>query len=65
MQPLAGPKRAHAAYYQLKLGKGFLKQFSKAIGKDIKGECFGDCNSLQTPNISSCTANNTQRREGT
>jgi len=49
MQPLAGPKRAQAAYYQLKLGKGFFKQFSKAIGKDDKGECFGDCNSLQTP----------------
>jgi hypothetical protein len=49
MQPLAGPKRTQAAYYQLKLGKGFFKQFSKVIGKDDKGECFGDCNSLQTP----------------
>jgi hypothetical protein len=28
---------------------GFFKQFSKAIGKDDKGECFGNCNSLQTP----------------
>jgi hypothetical protein len=49
MQLLAGPKRSQAAYYQLKLGKGFFKQFSKAIGKDNKGECFGDCTSLQTP----------------
>jgi hypothetical protein len=49
MQLLAGSKRAQAAYYQLKLGKGFLKQFSKAIGKDDKGECFGNCNFLQTP----------------
>jgi hypothetical protein len=49
MQPLAGSKRTQAAYYQLKLGKGFFKQFSKAIGKDDKGECFSDCNSLQTP----------------
>jgi hypothetical protein len=48
-QLLAGPKRAQAAYYQLKLGMGFFEQFSKAIGKDDKGECFGDCNSLQTP----------------
>jgi hypothetical protein len=46
MQPLAGPKRAQAAYYQLKLGKDFFKQFSQAIGKDDKGEYFGDCNSL-------------------
>ena len=49
MQPLARSKRTQAAYYQLKLGKGFFKQFSKAIGKDDKGECFSDCNSLQTP----------------
>jgi hypothetical protein len=42
-------KRTQAAYYQLKLGKGFFKQFSKAIGKDYRGECFGNCNSLQTP----------------
>jgi hypothetical protein len=39
MQPLAGPKRAQAAYYQLKLGKGFFKQFSKAIGKDCQPLC--------------------------
>jgi hypothetical protein len=49
MQLLAGTKRTQAAYYQLKLGKGFFKQFSKAIGKDDKGECFGNCTSLQTP----------------
>jgi hypothetical protein len=48
-QLLAGPKRAQAGYYQLKLGEGFFKQFSQAIGKDDKGEWFGDCNSLQTP----------------
>jgi ribonuclease HI len=50
MQTLTGPKRVQAAYYQLKLGKGFFKQFSKAIRKDDRGECFGNCNnSLQTP----------------
>ena len=49
MQLLSGPKRVLAAYYQLKLGKGFYKQFSKAIGKDDKGECFGNCRALQTP----------------
>ena len=49
MQLLARSKRTQATYYQLKLGKGFFKQFSKAIGKDDKGECFGNCNSLQTP----------------
>jgi ribonuclease HI len=49
MQILARSKRTQAAYFQLKLGKGFFKQFSKAIGKDDKGECFGNCRSLQTP----------------
>jgi hypothetical protein len=49
MQLLARSKRTQAVYYQLKLGKGFFKQFSKAIGKDDKGECFSNCNSLQTP----------------
>jgi hypothetical protein len=44
-----GPKHVQAAYYQLKLGKGFFKQFSKAIGKDDRRECFGNCNPLQTP----------------
>jgi hypothetical protein len=48
MQLLTGTERTQAAYYQLKLGKGFFKQFSKAIGKDDKGECFGNCNYLQT-----------------
>jgi hypothetical protein len=32
-----------------KLGKGFFKQFSKAIGNDDRGVCFGNCNSLETP----------------
>ena len=49
MQLLSGPKKVLAAYHQLKLGKGFFKQFSKAIGKDDKGECFGNCSALQTP----------------
>jgi hypothetical protein len=48
MQLLSSPKRVLAAYYQLKLGKGFFKQFSKAIGKDDKEECFGNCSALQT-----------------
>ena len=42
-------KRTMAAYSQLKLGKGFFKSFSKAIGKDDKGECFGSCTAFQTP----------------
>ncbi|KAF1935273.1 hypothetical protein EJ02DRAFT_428592 [Clathrospora elynae] len=36
-------KRTQAAYMQLKLGKGFFKQFSKAISKEDKVECFRDC----------------------
>ena len=49
MQLLSRSRRTQAAYHQLKLGKGFFKQFLKAIGKDDKGECFGNCSSLQTP----------------
>jgi hypothetical protein len=37
------PKRTQSAFYQLKLGKGFFKSFSKVIGKDADGQCFGDC----------------------
>jgi hypothetical protein len=47
-----------AAYYQLKLGKGFFKQFSKGIGKDDRRECFGNCNT------SFFIANIIQRKEG-
>ena len=40
VEKLTTLKRTMAAYSQLKLGKGFFKSFSKAIGKDNKGECF-------------------------
>ena len=49
VEKLTTLKRTMAAYSQLKLGKGFFKSFSKAIGKDNKGECFGSCTALQTP----------------
>jgi ribonuclease HI len=49
IQQLSGPKKVQSAYYQLKLGKGFFKQFSKAIGKDDTGQCFGNCSALQSP----------------
>jgi hypothetical protein len=49
MQTLTGTKRVQAAYYQLKLGTGFFKQFFKANVKDDTRECFGNCDSLQTP----------------
>jgi hypothetical protein len=49
MQPLAGPKRVQATYYQLKRGKGFFRQSSKAIDNNNRGECFGVCKELQTP----------------
>ena len=38
-----------SAFYQLKLGKGFFKSFSKTIGKDKEGRCFRDCTAVQTP----------------
>jgi hypothetical protein len=43
------PKRTQSAFYQLKFGKGFFKSFSKTIGKDAEGKCFGDCRFVQTP----------------
>jgi len=43
------PKRLQSAFYQLKLGKGFSKSFSKTIGKDKEGRCFRDCTAVQTP----------------
>ncbi|KAF2836643.1 hypothetical protein M501DRAFT_221503 [Patellaria atrata CBS 101060] len=43
------PKRTQAAFFQLKNGAGFFKSFSKRIGKDIKGKCFGDCKFIQSP----------------
>ena len=49
VEKLTTLKRTMAAYSQLKLGKGFFKSFSKAIGKADKGECFGSCTALQTP----------------
>jgi ribonuclease HI len=46
---LSYPRKIQSAYYQLKLGKGFFKSHSKAIGKDREGKCFGNCRVLQTP----------------
>ncbi len=43
------PKRLQSAFFQLKLGKGFFKSFSKTIGKDKEGRCFRDCTAVQTP----------------
>ena len=45
---LASCKRTQVAYSQLKLEKGFFKQFSKSIVKDKKRECFNNCNALQS-----------------
>ena len=46
VEKLAALKRTFAAYSQLKLWKGFFKSFSKAIGKERKGKCFGNCQTL-------------------
>ena len=46
VKKIAALKRTFAAYSQLKLGKGFFKLFSKAIGKDPRGKCFGDCQAI-------------------
>src|SRR6266567_7063222 len=43
------PKRLQSAFFQLKLGKGFFKSFSKTIGKDKEGKFFRDCSAIQTP----------------
>ena len=40
------PKKIQSAFFQLKLGKGYFKSFSKVIGKDKEGRCFRECNSI-------------------
>ena len=43
------PKKLQSVFFQLKLGKGYFKSFSKTIGKDKEDRCFRECNSIQTP----------------
>ncbi|KAF2842572.1 hypothetical protein M501DRAFT_998917 [Patellaria atrata CBS 101060] len=58
-------KKIQAAYIQLKTGIGFFKSYSKVIGKDEEGKCFGDCQSLQTPThlILHCSNYSRERKE--
>jgi hypothetical protein len=49
MQVFGGPKRVQTALPLAQAGRSLLQAFSKAIGKDDRGECFGNCNSLQKP----------------
>ena len=46
---MADHKKLQSAFFQLKLGKCYSKSFSKTIGKDEEGRCFGDSSALQTP----------------
>ena len=43
------PKKLQSAFFQLKLGKGYFKSFTKTIGKDKEGRCFRECTAIQTP----------------
>ena len=41
------PKRLQSAFFQLKLGKGYFKSFSKVIGRENKdSRCFRECRAL-------------------
>ncbi len=59
------PKKLQSAFFQLKLGKGYFKSFSKTIGKDKKGRCFRECNSIQTPKhlLLDCSLYKVERKE--
>jgi hypothetical protein len=63
MQAFVGPKHVQAAYHQLKLGKDFLKQFSKAIGKMTGDIVLAIATLCRHRNTFSFTANTIQRRE--
>ena len=39
-------KRTHAAYYQIKLGKGFFKSFTSIFNSTAENKCFRDCNTI-------------------
>ena len=54
-----------SAFFQLKLGKGFFKSFSKTIGKDKDNKCFKECNFVQTPKhlLLNCNLYREERRE--
>src|SRR6202042_1853191 len=43
------PKKLQLAFFQLKLGKGYFKSFTKVIGEDKEGRYFRECRELQTP----------------
>jgi len=59
------PKRIQSAFFQLKLGKGYFKSFSKQIGKDKEGRCFRECSALQTPKhlLLDCSLYKKERKE--
>ena len=59
------PKKTQSAFFQLKLGKGYFKSFSKIIGKDKEGRCFRECNSVQTPKhlLLDCSLYKIERKE--
>jgi hypothetical protein len=60
------PKRLQSAFFQLKLGKGYFKSFSRVIGgEDKDGRCFRECRALQTPRhlLLDCNLYREERRE--
>ena len=59
------PKKLQLAFYQLKLGKGYFKSFSKTIGKDKERRCFRECSFVQTPKhlLLDCNLYREERRE--
>jgi hypothetical protein len=60
------PKRLQSAFFQLKLGKGYFKSFSKVIGGENEdGRCFRECRALQTPRhlLLDCNLYREERRE--
>src|SRR6266700_526768 len=59
------PKKLQSASFQLKLGKGYFKSFSKTVGMDKEGRCFRECNSIQTTKhlLLDCSLYKIERKE--
>jgi hypothetical protein len=62
---ISGPRKFQSAYFQLLFEAGFFKSYSKKIGKDLEGRCFGNCTKIQTPYhlILECKHYNLERKQ--
>ena len=43
------PKKLQSAFFQLKLGKGYFRSFTRIVETNKEGRCFRECIAIQTP----------------